>query len=96
MPFNYKKVLVIGATSGIGQALAHRFVKAGSKVIVSGRRQDRLNEFVQQHGGDKASAAPFDISKLDLIPDFVSRYVPVRSPGPEWTNKAVQIGSSES
>ena len=73
MSFQYKKILVIGATSGIGQALAARFVKEGSKVIVSGRRQERLDAFVKEHGRDKASAEPLDITKLNLIPGFVSK-----------------------
>ena len=74
MPFLYKKTLVVGATSGIGKSLAERFVKEGSKVIVSGRRVDRLQEFVQQHGSDKASFEPLDLTKLSSIPDFVSKY----------------------
>ena len=74
MPFTYKKILVIGATSGIGKALAERFVQEGSKVIVSGRRVERLEEFVQQHGSDKASAEPLDITRLNQIPDFATKW----------------------
>ena len=40
MPFQYKKVLVLGATSGIGRAMASRLVQEGSYVIVVG------NEFL--------------------------------------------------
>ena len=39
-----KTVLVTGATSGIGLALAERFLAAGNDVIVCGRRQERLDE----------------------------------------------------
>src|SRR5436189_499618 len=35
-------VLVTGGASGIGLALAVRFVKAGSRVIICGRRDDAL------------------------------------------------------
>ena len=77
MPFDYKKVLVVGATSGIGKAFAERFVANGSKVIVSGRRTERLEEFVKEHGADKASAVTFDVSMLDQIPDFVTKCVPL-------------------
>jgi uncharacterized oxidoreductase len=37
-------VLVTGGASGIGWALAERFKRAGSEVIVCGRREERLNE----------------------------------------------------
>ena len=73
MPFPYKKVLVIGATSGIGEALAARFVEEGASVIVVGRRKDKLADFVHKHGHDKASAVPFDITELEKIPAFVTK-----------------------
>ncbi len=37
-------VLITGGASGIGLALAERFLEAGSEVIVCGRRQDKLRE----------------------------------------------------
>ncbi|KAH7029096.1 uncharacterized protein B0I36DRAFT_325038 [Microdochium trichocladiopsis] len=64
----YKKALVIGATSGIGEALAAKLVSAGTSVIVTGRRQDRLDAFVSKHGSANASAVAFDITKLDQLP----------------------------
>ncbi|PLB45002.1 short-chain dehydrogenase/oxidoreductase [Aspergillus steynii IBT 23096] len=77
MSFEYKKVLVIGATSGIGQALAAKLVENGVSVIVSGRRQENLNEFVQKYGGDekKVQAKVFDALKLDQIPQFASEVI---------------------
>lgn len=71
MPFPYKRVLVIGATSGIGEALASRFVQEGAEVIVVGRRKDKLEDFVHKNGKDKATAVPFDITEMDKIPNFV-------------------------
>ena len=73
MPFIYEKVLVIGATSGIGEALASRFVQEGSTVIVSGRRKENLEAFVHRHGKDKASAVPFDITEIEKIPAFATK-----------------------
>ena len=64
MPFQYKKVLVIGATSGIGKALASRLVQEGSYVIVVGRRKENLEAFVHEHGSEKASAVPFQMKSL--------------------------------
>ncbi|KAF2020943.1 short-chain dehydrogenase/ reductase-like protein [Aaosphaeria arxii CBS 175.79] len=70
MPLKYNKVLVIGATSGIGLAYAERVISDGKKAIVVGRRQDRLEAFVAEHGEDKAEAITFDITKLDQIQKF--------------------------
>ncbi len=39
-----KVVIVTGATSGIGKACAEVFAKAGSKVVISGRQEDKLLE----------------------------------------------------
>lgn len=71
MAFQYKHVLMIGGTSGIGRAMADRLIKADVKVAAVGRRQDRLDDFVKSHGENKASAVAFDITKLDEIPQFV-------------------------
>lgn len=70
MALKYNKVLVIGATSGIGLAYAQKVVEDGKKIIVVGRRKEKLDAFVEQHGKDKAEAVVFDITKLDQIPKF--------------------------
>jgi short-subunit dehydrogenase involved in D-alanine esterification of teichoic acids len=72
MPFQYKKVLLLGATSGIGYALAERMLSNGTKVVVVGRRKERLDELVSKHGKDKASSSVFDITKLSEIPSWTS------------------------
>jgi uncharacterized oxidoreductase len=42
-------VLVTGGASGIGRALAERFLRAGSEVIICGRREDQLREAQRTH-----------------------------------------------
>lgn len=71
MPFNYSKVLLIGGTSGIGEALAEKLVENGVFVIITGRRQDKLDQFVSKHGRDKAEAVQWDITQLEKIPTHV-------------------------
>lgn len=35
-------ILITGATSGIGRACAHKFAKEGNRIIITGRRAERL------------------------------------------------------
>ena len=70
--FNYKKALIFGATSGIGHALAAKFVENGIKVVVVGRRKENLDKFVQDHGKDMAEAYQFDITQTDKAPEFAN------------------------
>jgi len=73
MSFPYKTILVIGATSGIGFALAERFIENGMHVVAVGRRKEKLCELVEKHGKDKVSMFEFDITKLSEIPSFVEK-----------------------
>lgn len=71
MAFNYKRVLLVGATSGIGAAMADKLILEGAKVIAVGRRQDRLDAFVQKHGPEKASSVRFDVTDRAGLDAFV-------------------------
>jgi uncharacterized oxidoreductase len=44
MEFKANTVLITGGASGIGFALAERFIQAGSSVIICGRREEKLKE----------------------------------------------------
>jgi uncharacterized oxidoreductase len=49
MDLGSHSVLITGGTSGIGLALAERFLQAGSTVAICGRRENRLREAQQRH-----------------------------------------------
>ncbi|KAK0721018.1 hypothetical protein B0H67DRAFT_484230 [Lasiosphaeris hirsuta] len=73
MPFPYKTVLITGATSGIGEALAERMIASGIFVIAVGRRQDRLDALVAKHGADKVAGEAFDVADLEGMEDWAKK-----------------------
>ena len=42
-------ILITGGSSGIGLGFAKEFLRLGNKVIICGRREDRLNKVKEQH-----------------------------------------------
>ncbi|CAI6341182.1 unnamed protein product [Periconia digitata] len=71
MSFPYKHVLLIGATSGIGRAMADLFLSQEICVTAVGRRQDRLDDFVSKHTTGKATSITFDVANISGIPNFI-------------------------
>ena len=59
-----RTALITGAASGIGLATAHRFVKEGAHVFITGRRQAELDKAAEALG---AGATPIrgDVADLD-------------------------------
>ncbi len=46
-----RKIIIIGATSGIGKELACIYAHRGDKVAITGRRKELLEEIQQQYPG---------------------------------------------
>lgn len=67
----YRKAVIIGATSGIGWALAAKLVSQGTDVILIGRRKDKLDAFKAEHGTEKVTTIAFDATDLSAIPRVV-------------------------
>jgi len=58
-----KKVIVTGASSGIGRASAERFLNEGHNVALVGRRESTLQEFASSVGdGDRAFVIAADLT----------------------------------
>ena len=66
-----KPVWVVGASSGIGLALASRLHALGAKVTVSARKAQALEDFVHAHPG--AQAIPVDVTDRQALKDCVMR-----------------------
>ena len=59
-----KRVIIVGATSGIGYEVAKEYVKRGWQVGVSGRRQEALEQF-QATAPDQIRIQPLDVTQED-------------------------------
>lgn len=77
LPFAGKKVLVTGATAGIGAATADRFCREGAEVVAVGRRSDRLEalaaKWADEHAA-KVHPVHLDITDRAAVQTFVRRH----------------------
>lgn len=69
-----KVALITGANSGIGLATAKLFVQEGAKVVITGRRQEALDEAVKEIGGD-VTAILADASDITKTKEVVEKTV---------------------
>ncbi|WP_438970509.1 SDR family oxidoreductase [Methylophaga sp.] len=61
-------IMITGATSGFGEACARLFAQQGWKLILTGRREKRLDALQQELGGpDKVHTCCFDITDRDAV-----------------------------
>lgn len=68
-----KTALITGATSGIGQATARLFAKEGVRLIICGRRQERLDAMVSELSKlTEVHALGFDVRDRALVLDAIN------------------------
>lgn len=70
------KILVTGATSGFGMAITRKFADNGFDIIITGRREDRLNSLKQEleeQYGVKVIALAFDIRSREEVEEAVEK-----------------------
>lgn len=63
-----KVIMITGASSGLGSALALACARHGAQVILSGRRKSRLDavyDMILAQGGPKPALAPLDLASAD-------------------------------
>jgi NAD(P)-dependent dehydrogenase (short-subunit alcohol dehydrogenase family) len=70
-----KRILITGASSGIGEASAYKLARRGATVVVVARRKDLLDEVAERilaDGGD-ALAIDCDLADLDAVDALAAR-----------------------
>ena len=60
-------VFVTGASAGFGAAIARRFAKEGHRIIVTGRRRERLEILAGELGRDKILPLVFDVRDRQAV-----------------------------
>ena len=76
-----KKVIITGATGGIGNAITDFFCKQKSTILATGTNQQKLNVLKEKY--NKINIKNFDISKHDNIENFVNEVSDILSGGPD-------------
>ena len=64
---NGKKILVVGATGGIGSNLVKLLHQSGASLFISGRNSQKLQDLSQQIGLDSARVAAVDITSATEV-----------------------------
>src|SRR5687767_9845926 len=71
-PFSLRgeTALITGGGSGLGLSIAKCMVRAGARVVLTGRREQVLDEAVAQIGAS-ATRLTWDITQLETLPDLI-------------------------
>ncbi len=76
--FDGKTVVITGASAGIGESCARKFVAAGARVVLAARSVEPLQRLVDELGSDVAHPVPMDVSDRAacerLVSEAMSRF----------------------
>ena len=101
MDWQGKRYWLVGASEGLGRAVAHKLSAAGAEVIVSARSEDRLKSLVDELPNkasyvtvdvvDRAAveAAASEIGAIDGVDYLAGVYWPMRAS--EWDNEKADM-----
>ncbi len=73
--FNNKNILIVGASSGIGETTAHVLAEQGANLILVARREERLQKVWNSIQADKKTYYVGDISNINSIEGLIKMIV---------------------
>lgn len=68
-----KKIVVTGGGSGLGFAMAKKFISEGAEVLISGRNEDKLKNAVEQLGEQRSKYIVADVCAVEHSMDFLKK-----------------------
>src|SRR5689334_11441791 len=72
-----KRILITGGGTGIGRAMAERFLQLGATVYICGRRKDVIEKTATElraaTGGTIDGFAPVDVRELDDVEPYIEK-----------------------
>jgi len=68
-----RRVLVTGASAGIGRATALLLARLGGRIVINGRDGERLAATASLLPGEGHATAPFDLADSDAVPGWIKR-----------------------
>ncbi|HEY8596608.1 MAG TPA: SDR family NAD(P)-dependent oxidoreductase [Devosiaceae bacterium] len=93
MAANDLSVVVTGATAGLGEAIARRFVSEGARVVATGRRADRLNALAAELGPERCLPLALDVrDRRAVLEAFDNLPAPFSAPDVVVANAGLALG----
>ncbi|WP_207494337.1 SDR family oxidoreductase [Aridibaculum aurantiacum] len=95
--FTNKTIVITGASSGAGRAMAVELAKYGAKLVLVARRVDALKEVVQQCNelGGLALAMPADVRDADALKDIAAKANEFGGRIDVWINNAGVLAAGD-
>ena len=74
MSLEDQRIIVVGGSSGMGLAVAKALVEAGSKVVIAGRSQEKLDSAREHIPGD-VDTHSLDFTDEEAVREFFTEFI---------------------
>lgn len=68
-----KKIVITGGGSGLGFAMAKKFISEGAQIVISGRNADKLNAAVEKLGNSNCKTVVADVCDVSHSKEFLEK-----------------------
>lgn len=68
-----KKIVITGGGSGLGYAMAKKFISEGAEVVISGRNADKLKAAAEKLGSSNCKTVAADVCDVARSMDFLEK-----------------------